>query len=262
MAISSYLISAVLIQITLAFFSFQLESGGSLNTAYSKFRFGSASTGASATAAKAMFPSRKGMFALYTAPYILASFLFFLGTPSSNDLSAGLVLSFCFGLHFFKRMMEVLYIHSYSGPMELNAVFIIATTYSLDVLMTFIFANNEKPLDPVVFMIGYGIFIFGLAGNLFHHYLLSQIPRDKGGYSLPSSFLFTKIIMPHYFFEIIAYTGLWIATGFNLYFLATLIRVASYLSGRAIATKQWYLKKMPEHASTIESRYAIFPFIL
>jgi hypothetical protein len=142
---STYYTAAIIFQLTLAFISYKNEVGGKENTAYSKFRerlmINAVKEGTSdkegikkKVAKKAMFSSKKGMFYLYSAPYVLATFLFFLGghgAGGGGSLTASLVVSFCFSIHFFKRMMEVLFIHSYSGPMQLDAVFIIGKSTAI-----------------------------------------------------------------------------------------------------------------------------------
>ena len=116
------------------------------------------------------------------------------------------------------------------------------------------------PLPSVDLMpLGLVLFVVGISGNLYHHYLLSGL-RKKGekGYMLPKGGLFDYVVCPHYLFEIIGFLGIAFISqtvfGFSL-----LSFVFLYLLGRSLSTRELYVKKFegfPSH------RKALIPFII
>merc|ERR1712070_821433 len=105
------------------------------------------------------------------------------------------------------------------------------------------------------------LFVVGQIGNLYHHWLLATMrrpaaaastsadraaggsaPAQEKAYVIPRGGLFELVTMPHYFFEILAWIGIALSTQQLNAFLAA-AGMASYLSGRAVATSRWYQSK-------------------
>nr|CAB3451982.1 unnamed protein product [Digitaria exilis] len=236
----------------LAFLSFSEFRGGHL--AYSKF----------ARASAALLPSRAGMFVLYAPAFVaaLASF----AVPGAVQGPRAHLLAAAIAIHFLKRVLEVLFVHRYSGSMPLvTALFI--SSYYLSSSIAMIYAqhlSNGLP-DPAVDLLYPGVLVFfvGIAGNFYHHYLLSRLRASGGGgsdkkvYKIPRGGLFELVVCPHYLFEIIGFFGFAMISQ-TLYALAVAIGTAAYLAGRSAATRKWYAAKFEEFPARVK---ALVPYV-
>ncbi|XVF00069.1 hypothetical protein REPUB_Repub03eG0253900 [Reevesia pubescens] len=228
-----------------------LETGG-IHLKYSKFF----NVSASSTSIKV--PSRVGMFLLYTPAFLvgLASFWLF----PDGDLRF-LFLKSAITIHFFKRIFEVLFVHKYCGEMALDSMIIILVSYftlSSSLIYTQ-FLTQELPEPPVDLKYpGIVLFLIGIGGNFYHHYLLSKL-RAKGGkdYKIPEGGLFELVICPHYLFEILGFLGISLISQ-TLYSFSVSIGSALYLIGRSYATRRWYLSKFEDFPKEVK---AIIPYV-
>ncbi|XP_048326985.2 uncharacterized protein LOC125421678 [Ziziphus jujuba] len=204
--------------------------------------------------------SRTGMLLLYT-PAFLAAFSSFLFFPINGGDIRFLLLSSALALHFFKRDFEVLFVHRYSGGMVLDSVIVITLSYFLSTV-SMIYAQNltqglpDPPID--LKYPGVVLFLVGMFGNFYHHYLLSQL-RGKGEkeYKIPKGGLFGLVICPHYLFEIMIFVGVSFISQ-TLYAFSFTAGTIFYLMGRSYATRRWYLSKFeafPQHVK------ALVPFV-
>lgn len=247
-----------------------------INLNYSKFnRRGSPSPQLSSTI---------GMLIFYTPAFLIASFYLFckLGSPHASILlqklgflhlsikwniqmegsTRLLVLTVAIALHFFKRVIEVLFIHRYSGGIGVDTAMLISFIYSLEAV-SFFYAmeiSEGLPLPTIDLMpLGILLFIIGMLGNLYHHYLLSRLRKDgEKGYSIPHGGLFEFVVCPHYLFEIIDFVGLAFISQTSFGF-CTVTMIFLYLLGRSLSTRTWYVKKFegfPSH------RKALIPYLI
>jgi len=158
---------------------------------------------------------------------------------------------------------QVLFVHRYSGNMPLDTAVTIGTSYLLSTV-TMIYAQHlSRGLpDPPVDLLYPGVVVFavGIAGNLYHHYLLSRLRVDGGekGYKIPRGGLFELVTCPHYLFEITGFFG-FAMIGQTVYALAVATGTAAYLAGRSCATRRWYASKFEEFPARIK---ALVPFVL
>ncbi|XP_062091671.1 uncharacterized protein LOC133797693 [Humulus lupulus] len=200
--------------------------------------------------------SRLGMLICYT-PAFLASLAFYLLFPQESYNLRMLLLSSALALHFFKRIFEVLCVHKYSGSMALKTAMTIGISY-LSSTASMIYAQHlsqglaEPPID--LKYIGSLLFLIGLSGNFYHHYLLSKL-REKGEkkYKIPKGGLFGLVICPHYMFEIIEFLGFFFISQ-TLHSFSIAIGTMFYLVGRSVATRRWYLTKFesfPQHVKAL-----------
>jgi len=112
---------------------------------------------------------------------------------------------------------QVLFVHRYSGSMPLATSLLIAGCYLFNggamIYVQHLSRGLPEPsmdlLYPVVLA-----FAVGLAGNFYHHHLLSRLRADSGGdgddkkgYKIPTGGLFGLVTCPHYLFEILAFFG-------------------------------------------------------
>merc|ERR1740138_1440732 len=227
-------------------------------TGYSKF----------ADKATAKIPSQTGMLIIYVPAMVTAASM--LATAHQVNgreaLVAGMTL-----VHFAKRVFEVLCVHKYSGNMGPMCYFI-GTFYALLTLLITVQTQNVPPslyaaaASQAALPIAIGLFALGELGNLYHHALLAAMRKGTGAqatteakaYSVPQGGLFPLVATPHYLFEIVAWLGISLAAQ-QLNALLVTAGMASYLSGRAVASTQWYRARFGEAYPA--SRKHLVPFL-
>lgn len=221
------------------------------------------------------------MLVIYAPPTAVAGAALALA-PAVNGrelLVASLLL-----IHFGKRCLETLFVHRYSGTVKAATAGFIGVFYSLVTLLisvmqagvpAAIYAGADQVLGAALALYG-----AGELGNLWHHMLLARMreqpppsasapsspqpptPSDgaaaPSAYRVPSGGLFDYVTMPHYFFEITAWCGIALATQ-QLNACLVALGMASYLSGRAMATTRWYKDKFGKEWP--EERRHLVPFV-
>ncbi|XP_042017555.1 very-long-chain enoyl-CoA reductase-like [Salvia splendens] len=199
-----------------------------------------------------------GMIAVYT-PAFLAGVFSLVAFPL-GDLRFTLLRG-AITTHFFKRLVEVLFVHKFSAMMETEAMFAISTSYFLT-SATMIY-NQQLMLqlqEPSVDLkyIGAALFLVGIGGNFYHHFLLSKL-RNKGEkqYKIPQGGLFSLVICPHYFFEIIGFWGISCISQ-TVFSVCVGLSTTFYLMGRSHATRRWYQSKFEDFPKDVK---ALIPFI-
>ncbi|MCC5815790.1 MAG: hypothetical protein JJT78_13640 [Leptospira sp.] len=237
--------------IVLAIVAFVSESSGKFNLPYSKF-----------ASNKGINP-RIGMFIIYFLPILiyLTSWIN-AGTPSSLYHILCLVV---FIVHFGKRCLEVLFLHRFSGKIGLSGVILITFAYS-NIALIYGYLHNTLTMQELsetasvpILLFGFIVFGIGTSMNFYHHLLLSKLRTDKNDkdYKIPAGGIFSLLVCPHYFFELISWLGIAIvSTYLESYFI--FIIMLGYLSGRSNQTREWYLKRIPEFP---KDRKRIFPFL-
>lgn len=190
----------------------------------------------------------------------LLSFVSTVGLDSAGDLRM-IALASALTIHFLKRELEVLFVHRYSGDMTLGTALLISCSYlftSANLLYAQLISESLWPPVMDLAWLGIGLFVLGIAGNFYHHYLLSRL-RKKGQevYAVPQGGLFPLVVCPHYLFEIIGWAGMAFISQ-TPYAFCSLLGTSFYLMGRSYATRGWYLQKMDDFP---RQRKAIFPFI-
>ncbi|CAN6196927.1 unnamed protein product [Urochloa humidicola] len=213
----------------------------------------------------ALLKSRDGMLVAYT-PALLAAAASF-AVPGAVDGPRAQILSAVLAVHFLKRVLEVLFMHRYSGSMPVDTAVTIGTSYLLSTA-TMIYTqhlSHDLPDPPVDLLYpGVAVFAVGIAGNFYHHYLLSRLRSASGGggddkgYKIPRGGLFEFVTCPHYLFEIMGFFGFAMIAQ-TVYALAVATGTAAYLAGRSCATRRWYQSKFEEFPETIK---ALVPFLL
>uniref|UniRef100_A0A1D1ZBP2 3-oxo-5-alpha-steroid 4-dehydrogenase 1 n=1 Tax=Anthurium amnicola TaxID=1678845 RepID=A0A1D1ZBP2_9ARAE len=227
---------------------------------YSKFWDAAASTTKRlALGGGVRVPSRAGMVALY-APALAAALAAF-AFPAVVGAPRGVLVASALAIHFFKRVLEVLFVHQYSGNMILDSVIPISISYFINTVFT-IYGQyltqgmSEPPID--LKYPGIILFLVGISGNFYHHVLLSKL-RKKGekGYKIPKGGLFETVICPHYLFEIIGFIGISFISQ-TLHSFAFLLGTTFYLLGRSYATRKWYLSKFENFPREIK---VLIPYV-
>ncbi|TKW30533.1 hypothetical protein SEVIR_2G044700v4 [Setaria viridis] len=216
----------------------------------------------------ALLPSRAGMLVGYV-PALVAALASFAVPGAANDGARAQLLRAALAVHFLKRVLEVLFVHRYSGSMPLPTVLQISSCYLLYVIM-FIYAQHlSRGLpEPAVDTLHLGALVFaiGVAGNFYHHHLLSRLRTDGGGgaaggdrgYKIPRGGLFELVACPHYLFEIVVFAGLAMIAQ-TAFALALAVGTAAFLACRSCATRRWYAAKFEEFPAGIR---ALVPYVL
>ncbi|XP_062025253.1 uncharacterized protein LOC133741346 [Rosa rugosa] len=216
--------------------------------------------------------SRRGMQITYT-PAFLASLTSLVFFPRYGDIRY-LLFSSCLTIHFLKRLLEVQFVHKYSGGMALDTAIFICLSYFTSTA-TMIYAqhlNITQGPEPQIDLKYPGILLFllGISGNFYHHYLLSRMrsssssspsnskSNDVMDYKIPRGGLFELVVCPHYLFEIIGFVGFSFISQ-TLYAFAFAVGTAFYLTGRSYATRRWYLSKFKHFPQNVK---ALIPYLL
>ncbi|CAN6165209.1 unnamed protein product [Urochloa humidicola] len=208
-----------------------------------------------------LLPSRAGMLVGYV-PALVAVLAAF-AVPGAVDGARAQVLCAALTVHFLKRVLEVLFVHRYSGSMPMGTVVQISTCYLIYVIMLINTQRLSRGLpDPAVDTLYPGVLVFavGIAGNFYHHLLLSRLRAVAGdkGYKIPRGGMFELVACPHYLFEIVGFFGLAMITQ-TAFALALAVGTAAYLGGRSWATRKWYAAKFEEFPARIR---ALVPYVL
>ena len=223
------------------------------NLAYSKF------VGAGARA-RLLLPSRAGMLVIY-APALAAALASFAVPGAVEGTRAGFLCA-AVAAHFLKRVLEVLFVHRYSGSMPLGSALFISSYYLFNaVAMIYVQRLSRGLPEPAVDLLCPGVLVFavGAAGNFYHHLLLSRL-RAGGSdkeYKIPRGGLFELVACPHYLFEIVAFSGFAMISQ-TLYALAVAVGSLAYLAGRSSATRKWYASKFEEFPARVK---ALVPYV-
>lgn len=90
---------------------------------------------------------------------------------------------------------------------------------------------------------------------------LVQLKKSTGSYHIPHGGLFQFVSCPHFFGEILEWTGFCIASNGSLATLSFVIWTACNLIPRALAQHQWYHSKFPEEYKQLR-RKAVIPLLL
>ncbi|XP_004516218.1 uncharacterized protein [Cicer arietinum] len=203
------------------------------------------------------FSSKVGMLLLYSPAFLAATASFWI---FPNEGFRTTILRCALTLHYFKRVFESLFVHKYSASMLLESAIPITLSYLMSTI-TMIYGQHltlDLPEPPINLLYpGLVLFLIGIIGNFYHHYLLSKL-RGKGEkeYKIPKGGLFGIVICPHYLFEIIEFYGLSFISQ-TLYGFSFTIGTTFYLLGRSYATRNWYISKFDDFPKNVK---AVIPF--
>ncbi|GFQ06437.1 very-long-chain enoyl-coa reductase [Phtheirospermum japonicum] len=215
---------------------------------------------------KVVVPSKVGMFVLYAPAFVagLSSFALYPAPHFVQDFRFTLLCS-AVTLHFFKRVFEVLFVHKFSGSMDVEAMVTISLSYFTNAVGIIYNQHLTQSLpQPSIDLkyLGVPIFLLGIAGNFYHHFLLSKLRSDnqKGEekqYKIPRGGLFGWVICPHYLFEIVGFLGI-ACISQTPYAVLYFVGITFYLMGRSYATRKWYESKFDDFPEDVK---ALFPYI-
>lgn len=219
------------------------EHTGLMRMPYSKFRLNRGLSG------------RTGMFLLYFVPFLGAL------AVSAPHLAAFSLVQFvvlaAVLIHFGKRSLEVLFLHKYSGLMDLSTALTIMTFYTIVAIGTTYLNRWPLAAPNGVFWGGLALFVVGIAGNFWHHKILADLRKNTTDYVIPRGGLFEQAACPHYLFEILTWLGIAMLSQ-HLFAYLTVLGMGSYLFARSLNTLKWYHEKFPDFP---KGRKALIPFL-
>jgi len=235
------------------------------NLAYSKFSRGG--LGKKPQPISRRLPSRGAMLLIY-APALAAALASF-AVPDAVSGPRERALAAAIAAHFLKRVLEVAFVHRYSGSMPLPTALLISSYYlSNAVAMVYVQRLSRGLPEPRVDLLCPGALTFavGLAGNFYHHWLLSRLRAGHGAgggdggekaYRIPTGGMFGLVVCPHYLFEIAVFFGFAMISQ-TLYALTVALGTAAYLAGRSYTTRKWYASKFEDFPASIK---ALVPYV-
>lgn len=198
---------------------------------------------------------RLGMFLIYF-PATIVPLIFAAPYFRHMTLVQGIVLAMPV-LHFLKRSLESLFLHKYSGPIDLFSVIVISGFYSLISGSIAYFNGISFAAFDALFVVGVVLYLVGEIGNFIHHAILVKLRGNTNEYIIPSGGLFDQVVCAHYFFEIIAWIGVIFASR-HLIALITVVGMSEYLFARSIKTLHWYRQRFENFP---KERKALIPFV-
>ena len=191
---------------------------------------------------------------------ILACFIFFKGWE--NPINWAFII--IWELHYAHRTFVYPFQFSSGGkdyPALLVLFAVIFNSINGFVNGYFLFNLADRDIswlyDPR-FIIGLAVFLIGYFINKQSDTILRQLKKGSdGSYSIPHGGLFKYISCPHYFGEILEWTG-WAILTWSLPGLAFAVFTFANLAPRAIAHHKWYKDTFPEYPS---KRKAVIPYL-
>ncbi|KAI3890680.1 hypothetical protein MKX03_010215 [Papaver bracteatum] len=144
------------------------------------------------------------MLILYTPDFVAGSVSLWV-CYDTHDLRF-LLVSSALTFHFFKRDIEVLFVHKYSGGMVLDSTILISLSYffcSVNMIYNQHLLQGVPDPEIDLKLIGIALFLVGNVGSFYHHYILSNLRKEKSGGSL-----FGDVVFPHYFIKILTFNGI------------------------------------------------------
>lgn len=107
-----------------------------------------------------------------------------------------------------------------------------------------------------IFGAGVCLFLYGASINLQSDATLRRLKAQGEGYQIPRGGWFERLSAPHYFGELLEWTGFGIAARGSLATVAFVIFTAANLIPRGVAHHAWYRSKFPDYP---RRRYAVLP---
>lgn len=210
------------------------ETNPETRTQYSKF----------AQIKKTMVSSQTGMLCIYVPAFVVSTLCFFFPQLASQESPVRNPAITMLMIHFAKRVLEVLFLHVYSGSVDLGLSSTIGTYYALTSYFICYVAKQRAPSDVSILYAGYALFSIGIAGNFYHHRLLADLRKTSSTkkYVAPRGCLFEYVAAPHYFFELIGWLGIAIVSR-HLNGYLVFASMTSYLSGRSVSQNEWNKEK-------------------
>ncbi|KAI9369253.1 3-oxo-5-alpha-steroid 4-dehydrogenase-domain-containing protein [Aspergillus egyptiacus] len=180
-------------------------------------------------------------------PYLYFNFD---NVPEPTDLQ--LLVCGLLTVHFLKREYETLYVHRFSNAtMPARNIVKNSGHYWLLAgcnIAYWVFrpdsAAATKQLSPVLLYTGLALFVFGEISNFNTHLVLRDLRRpgttERG---IPSGFGFSAVTCPNYFFEVVAWVGVYLVSGLSWSVLLFIVVAAGQMAIWAKKKERRYRKE-------------------
>jgi len=150
----------------------------------------------------------------------------------------------------------VLFVHRYSGGMEVESLIPITLSYFTSSVFIIYAQHLAQALpEPEIDLKypGIALFVVGISGNFYHHRLLSKLrSKNDKEYKVPKGGLFDLVICPHYLFEILGFLGISLIAQ-TLYAFSFFVGTTLYLMGRSYVTRRWYLSQFKDFPKDVKA---------
>ena len=177
-------------------------------------------------------------------------------------------------LHFMRRTLEVLFVHQYKRRMPIVESIGAPVYYWFFAIWIAWSMRPESGYEQsflALVILGSIIFFIGETGNCVCHIQLRKFRDEKrptymssaSRHVLPHGLLFNQVSCPHYFYEILSWTGFFLATwtlAAVLFLLATIITLVVYARKKHKAYLQEFDGKDGSELYPA-NRTALIPFI-
>ncbi|KAI9359985.1 3-oxo-5-alpha-steroid 4-dehydrogenase-domain-containing protein [Zopfochytrium polystomum] len=232
-----------------------LEASGIFNAPYSKFR-------RERIATWGYVPTRWGMLVAEMSALSVVLFFYLCYAVQEPYHSITFII---YTVIYTKRILEILFLHRYSGPVTVSCVvYLWATNVTLTAAAcsSILFTHQNDDSNWNVLVLPIPLIAFGLIGNHYHHILLAQLRRTgkvnpHRPYRIPRGGLFYQTSCPHYLMEVFVWLGFSIVvhrpTMYGI-FVFTLCKLA----GRAFQSRRWYLANVRGYPN---DRKCLVPFL-
>ncbi|KAI8148712.1 3-oxo-5-alpha-steroid 4-dehydrogenase-domain-containing protein [Fennellomyces sp. T-0311] len=192
-------------------------------------------------------PSRIGMYIIYVPSVIVAILL----RGWSDEPRFAIIDALVF-VHFTKRVLEVAFVHVYSGNTDLKTSVTIAATYATTsgLNLALVRRTPASVFNDQLLAVGLACFVIGEVVNGYHHILLRRLRTSDDNsirkvYVLPRGGLFDYCVTPHYAAEQLSYLGVIIASQNIVSFIVNGFPLV-YLTIRSNSTYEWYKTRLAE----------------
>ncbi|OAX77314.1 hypothetical protein ACJ72_08390 [Emergomyces africanus] len=175
-------------------------------------------------------------------------------------------------LHFVKRELETAFLHRFSRA-TMPAIFVIRNSAHYWVLAGlnvayWVYAPTSnaaattiESANPLLLYTGLALFIFGQLANLNAHIVLRNLRRpgtnERG---IPSGFGFKWVTCPNYLFEIVAWVGIYLVSGFNWSVMLFIVVASAPMIVWAKTKERTYRQEFGDKYK--KKRFAVLPGIV
>jgi very-long-chain enoyl-CoA reductase len=168
-------------------------------------------------------------------------------------------------LHFIKRELETIFVHRFSQA-TMPAAYIIRNSAHYWILAGaniayWVFAptsSTAKPANPLLLYSGLALYVFGQLANFSTHLTLRNL-RKPGSTerAIPAGFGFNMVTCPNYFFEVVAWLGIYLVSGLNWSVLLFIAVASATMMKWAAGKEKRYRRDFGDKYK--RKRYAMFP---
>ena len=177
-------------------------------------------------------------------------------------------------VHFFRRTLEVLFVHDYRRKMpfiESLGAPLYYWFFAFWIGLALRHDNGYKQTYLPMLIVGAVLFMIGEIGNCICHLQLKSFRKEKrrsvistkSKHVVPYGLLFNYVSCPHYFFEIVTWLGFAVASFVLpalLFLVATVVTLVIYASKKHKAYRQEF-DGLGERELYPRNRKALIPFV-